>query len=114
MTLGNAILVTEDGTITTLNLPANREHFAEYAAAVLRCTDIECLDLTPGIALWLDEDGRARWPYNPVIDVLRNWYGATDSVHGPVLITGYGERVEPLSQESAVRILGELNRVTSD
>lgn len=112
--LNDTVLVTEDGTVVTLNLPADPAHFAEYAAAVLRCTTVEHLELVPGVSLWFDEDGRERWPYNPVIDALRNWYGATDSIHGPVLITGYGDRVEPLQQEIADRILRELNQVSTD
>jgi hypothetical protein len=107
----DAILITEDGTITTLNLPANPEHFAEYTAAVLRCITVEHLELAPGVSLWLDEDGRARWPYNSTIDALLNLYGATDSIHGPVLVTGYGERVEPLLQATAARIFADLNSI---
>lgn len=114
MSLDDAILVTEDGTVTTINLPANPENFAEYTAAVLRCATVEHLELAPGISLWLDEDGHGRWPYNPVVDALRNLYGATGSVHGPVLITGYGERVEPLPQETAHRLLSEINQVVAD
>ncbi|MEV7387204.1 hypothetical protein [Streptomyces sp. NPDC091215] len=110
----DAILVTEDGIVTTLNLPANPENFAEYAAAVLRCATVEHLELAPGVSLWFDEDGRANYPYNPVIDGLRALYGTTDSTHGPVLITGYGQRVEPLAQEVALRLLGEINRLDID
>lgn len=112
MKYDDAILVTEDGTITTLNLPADREHFADYAAAVLRCTSIEPFDLAAGITLWVDEDGRA-WPYNALVDALANLYGSTNSFCGPVLITGYGSGVEPLSQESAGQVLRELNDITS-
>ncbi|WP_416983519.1 hypothetical protein [Streptomyces sp. T028] len=109
----DAILITEDETITTLNLPANREHFAEYAAAVLRCTTIEAFDipLASGVTIWIDEDGRNHWPYNRLADALANLYGITDSFHGPVLITGYGAGVEPLPQATAARILGELNQI---
>jgi hypothetical protein len=113
MKFDDAILVTEDGTVITVNLPANPEHFAEFAAAVLRCTTVEHLELAPGVSLWFDEDGRESWPYNPVIDALRNLYGATDSTHGPVLITGYGERIEPLSQAAAGQLLREINDIAS-
>ena len=108
---GDALLVTEDGTIITLNLPATRDHFAQYAAAVLRCDAIEPFDLAPGVTLWVDEEGSASWPYNRLIDSLVNLYGSTDSLHGPVLITGYGTHVEPLPTETVSRILGELNDI---
>ncbi|WP_371646458.1 hypothetical protein [Streptomyces mirabilis] len=113
MKYDDAILITEDGTVITLNLPANPEHFAEYTAAILRCTTVEHLELAPGISLWFDEDGRESWPYNPVIDALRNLYGATDSTHGPVLITGYGEHIEPLSQTTAGQLLREINDIAA-
>ncbi|MFE2559869.1 hypothetical protein ACFXGT_28365 [Streptomyces sp. NPDC059352] len=106
---GDALLITEDGTIITLDLPANRDHFAEYAAAVLRCGAIEPIELTTGVTLWIDEEGRNSWPYNRLVDSLVNLYGFTDSLHGPVLITGYGTHVEPLPTETTSRILGELN-----
>jgi hypothetical protein len=109
--LGEAILVTEDGAITTVNLPGNPGIFAQYAAAVLRCTTVEHLELAPGISLWFDEDGRDNYPYNRLVDALRALYGDTDSLHGPVLITGYGQRVEPLPQETALRVLGEINQL---
>jgi hypothetical protein len=108
--IGDAILVTEDSAIITINLPTNREHFAEFTAAVLRCDTLEAFDLAEGITLWLDEEGRNAWPYNTLIDALGHLYGHTNSFHGPVLITGYGQHVEPLPQETALRILGELNR----
>ncbi|MFD7968583.1 hypothetical protein [Streptomyces clavifer] len=105
----DAILVTEDRTVITINLPANPENFAEYAAAVLRCTTLEAFDLADGVTLWFDEDG-ARWPYNALIDELANWRGATNSFHGPVLITGYSTGVEPLPFERANRLLRDLSR----
>lgn len=111
MKFDDAILITEDGTVTTINLPANREHFAEYAAAVLRCTTIETFDLGTGVVIWTDEEGHGRWGYNALADALLNLYGFTDSLSGPVLITGYGQHVEPLSQETALRIFNELNQI---
>lgn len=110
MTQYDAILIDEDGTIVVVNLPANPENFTEFTAAVLRCSSVEAFDLTDGVVIWVDEDGRSRWGYNALVDALVNLYGHTDSLHGPALITGYGQRVEPLSQETALRILGELNR----
>ncbi|MEH0578961.1 hypothetical protein QBA54_31830 [Streptomyces sp. B21-108] len=109
----DAILVTEDETITTLNLPANRGHFAEYAGAVLRCTTIEAFEipLASGVTIWIDEDGRNHRPYNRLVDALANLHGITDSFHGPVLITGYGAGVEPLPQATAAVVLGELNQI---
>lgn len=107
--IGEAVLVTEDGTIITVNLPANRDNFAEYAAAVLRCDTIEAFDLAMGITLWMDEDGRGAWPYNRLIDALANRHGITDSFHGPVLITGYRDHVEPLRPEVAASLLTEFN-----
>ncbi|WP_329471708.1 hypothetical protein OIE75_20395 [Streptomyces sp. NBC_01723] len=108
----DAILVTEDRDIVLLNLPATPENFAEYAAAVLRCSDIEAFDLTTGVVLWLDEDGRDRWGYNAIVDNLVNRYGHTNSLHGPVLITGYGSHVNPLTPWDADRILRELSDIT--
>lgn len=104
----DAILVTEDRDIVPVNLPADREHFAEFAAAVLRCSDIESFDLTSGVVLWLDQDGRQRSGYNALIDDLVNRYGHTNSLHGSVLITGYGTRVKALAPRDADRILREL------
>lgn len=111
MKFDDAILISEDGTITTHNLPANRTYFAEYAAAVLRCTTVEAFDLTTGVVIWVDEEGRGRWGYNATVDALVNWYGITDSFHGPVLITGYGAHVKPLPTEIAAQILRELNDI---
>lgn len=113
MKYDDAILITEDGTITTLNLPTNRDHFAEYAAAVLRCTTIETFDLTTDVVIWVDEEGRGRWGYNATADALLNRYGFTDSLSGPVLVTGYGAHVRPLPAEAADRILRELNDIAS-
>ncbi|MFK0151173.1 hypothetical protein ACIQVK_03710 [Streptomyces sp. NPDC090493] len=113
MKFDDAILITEDRTITTLNLPANREHFAEYTAAVLRCTTIETFDLDTGVVIWTDEEGHGRWGYNALADALLNRYGFTNSLSGPVLITGYGQHVKPLPQETALRILNELNDIPS-
>lgn len=107
----DAILVTEDRDIVPVNLPANPEHFAEYAAAILRCSDVETFDLTDGVTLWLDEDGRQWSGYNALIDDLVNRYGHTNSLHGSVLITGYGSRVEPLAAIDAHRILSELGDI---
>ncbi|MEU1559485.1 hypothetical protein ABZ504_03065 [Streptomyces mirabilis] len=109
----DAILVTEDGTITTLNLPTNREHFAEYAAAVLRCDLIQSFDLDTDVVIWVDEEGHGRWGYNALVDALVNRYGFTDSLSGPALITGYGAHVRALPAESASRILRELNDITA-
>ncbi|MGI5436183.1 hypothetical protein ACQEV4_01375 [Streptomyces shenzhenensis] len=111
MTYYDAILIDEDATIVTLNLPANREHFAEYAAAVLRCSSVEPFDLTIGVVIWIDEDGHGRWGYNALADALVNRYGHTDSLAGPVLITGYGARVKALTPQDASRILRELNDI---
>ncbi|MFD4320138.1 hypothetical protein [Streptomyces sp. NPDC058548] len=108
---GDALLITEDGTIITLDLPANRDHFAEYAAAVLRCSAIKPFDLTTGVTLWIDEEGPASWPYNRLVDSLVNLYGFTNSLHGPVLITGYGTYVEPLPAETISLIFRELNSI---
>jgi hypothetical protein len=107
----DAILVIEDGTIITLDLPANREHFAEYAAAVLRCTTIEAFDLAEGVVVWVDEEGHGRWGYNALIDALVNRYGFTNSLSGPALITGYGAHVKALPEETAGGILRELNDI---
>ncbi|MFI1678809.1 hypothetical protein [Streptomyces sp. NPDC020607] len=104
----DAILVTEDRDIVPVNLPADREHFAEYGAALLRCSTIEAFDLTTNVVLWLDENGRQRSGYNALIDDLVNLYGHSNSLHGPVLITGYGTRVEPLASQDANRLLREL------
>ena len=112
MTQFDAILIDEDSTIVVVNLPANPENFAEYTAAVLRCSNIEAFDLTDGVVIWLDEEGRDRWGYNALIDGLVNRYGHINSLHGPALITGYGARVEPLPQATAHRILTEINRIT--
>ncbi|MEV6803168.1 hypothetical protein [Streptomyces sp. NPDC051132] len=111
MTQFDAILVDEDGTVVVINLPANRDHFAEFAAAVLRCSSVEPFDLTHGIVIWTDEDGRGRWGYNALADGLINQYGHTNSLVGPVLITGYGNRVKALAPQDAHRILRELNNV---
>lgn len=108
----DAILITEDGTIITLNLPASRDHFAEYAAAVLRCTTVEAFDLTTGVVIWVDEQGHGRWGYNALVDALVNRYGSTNSLSGPALITGYRARVEPLSPEVAHQIFRELNDIS--
>ncbi|MDH2392345.1 hypothetical protein QCN29_26920 [Streptomyces sp. HNM0663] len=112
MKYDDAILITEDGTIATLNLPANRSHFIEYAAAVLRCTTVETFDVTTGVVIWTDEEGHGRWGYNALADALMNRYGFTDSLSGPALITGYGARVERLSPEAANQILRELNGIS--
>ena len=110
MTQFDAILIDEDSTIVVVNLPANPENFAEFTAAVLRCSSIEAFDLTDGSVIWTDENGRGNWGYNALADRLINLHGHIGSLHGPVLITGYGQRVEPLSQETGLRILSELNR----
>jgi hypothetical protein len=112
MKFDDAILITEDGTIITLNLPATREHFAEYAAAVLRCTTIETFDLDADVVIWVDEEGRGRWGYNALVDALLNRYGFTDSLHGPALITGYGAHVKALPGETVDRILRELSDIS--
>jgi hypothetical protein len=109
----DAILIDEDGTIAVLNLPANREHFAEYAAAVLRCSSVEAFDLTNGIVIWTDEDGQGRWGYNALADNLINLYGHTNSLSGPVLITGYGTGVKALRPDDASRILRKINEIAS-
>lgn len=112
MKYDDAILITEDGTIITLNLPDNREYFAEYAAAVLRCTDLEPVDLTAGVTIWSDGEALGRWPYNNLADSLGDWYGISGSFFGPVLITGYGSSgVKPLPAETAHQILLELNKI---
>lgn len=107
----DAILVTEDGTVITLNLPADRERFAGYAAAVLRCTSVEVFELTTGVVAWVDEDGHGRWGYNALADALINRYGHVQSLSGPVLITGYTAAVEPLPADTANRLLLELNDI---
>jgi hypothetical protein len=109
----DAILIDEDGTIVVLNLPANRQHFTEYAAAVLRCSSVEAFDLAAGVVVWIDEDGHGRWGYNALADALLNRYGHTESLAGPVLITGYGARVRALRPDDASRILRELNEIAS-
>lgn len=109
----DAVLITEDGTVITVNLPANPEHFAECTAAILRCTTLEAFDLADGITLWFDEDGIDRWPYNALADALADHHGITNSFHGPVLITGYSTGVEPLSAERAAQVLRDLNSVSS-
>ncbi|MBL3670186.1 hypothetical protein JL475_30245 [Streptomyces sp. M2CJ-2] len=113
MTQYDAILIDEDGTIVVINLPANREHFAEYAAAVLRCSSVEPFDLTTGVAIWTDEDGHGRWGYNALADGLVDRYGHTNSLSGPVLITGYGTHVKALTPQDASRILRELNDIAA-
>ncbi|MFJ7413072.1 hypothetical protein ACIQWZ_19975 [Streptomyces sp. NPDC098077] len=107
--IGDAILITEDGTVITVNLPANRENFADYTAALLRCTTLEAFDLTYGVTVWLDEEGLGQWPYNALMDALGNLHGHTNSFHGPVLITGYSTHVQPLATDQAIQLLKELN-----
>lgn len=111
MRYDDAILITEDAAVITLNLPANRKNFAEYAAAVLRCKTIEPIDLPidDGVTAWFDEDGRGTWGSNALFDALASRYGITESFSGPALITGCRGAVCPLRQASADQILRALN-----
>ncbi|GAA4999603.1 hypothetical protein [Streptomyces siamensis] len=95
----DAVLITEDSHMVELNLPADPEHFAEYAAAVLRCDLIEHVKLAPGLHLWMDEEGLGERPRNRFIAwFTQNHPDCTELiVHGPALITGHhGDRVAPL------------------
>jgi len=95
----DAVLITEDSRMAALNLPANPEHFAEYAAAVLRCGLVEHVKIAPGLHLWMDEEGLGERPHNEFI----TWFTQSHpdscalTVYGPVLVTGHhGDRVAPL------------------
>jgi hypothetical protein len=97
----DAILITEEQDIIPLNLPANPENFAEYAAAVLRCGLVEHVGMPGGWDFWCDEEALDGRPHNELATQFLQCH--TDApptlhIHGPVLITGsHGANVEPLS-----------------
>ncbi|MYS78162.1 hypothetical protein GTY88_48255 [Streptomyces sp. SID5926] len=100
MTDPHAILITEDAQVVSVNLPADQEHFAEYAAALLRCDLVEHVGLATGLHLWLNEEGIGQAPRNFLATrFVQSFPGGQPGlvVHGPLLITGHGdEHVEPL------------------
>ena len=103
----DAILVTEDSGMVGVNLPDDPAHFAEYAAAVLRCSLVEHVQITPGLHLWLDEEGLGERPQNLFVTWFsQNCPGSREvAVHGPVLITGHHEdRVMPLEAAEYLRV----------
>lgn len=95
----DAVLITEGSLMVDLNLPADPEHFAEYAAAVLRCSLVEHVKIAPGLHLWLDEEGLGERPTNEFIAwfTQNHPHSSALTAHGPVLVTGhYEDQVAPL------------------
>jgi hypothetical protein len=114
----DAILVTEEEGIVVLNLPADPEHFAGYAAAVLRCDLVEHIGLPGAWGMWGDEEALGGRAHNELITCYLQRYAdasPTLHIHGPVLITGqHGDRVEPLSGGDYLKISAALREIAAE
>ncbi len=112
----DAILITCEEAVVPLNLPADPEHFAEFAAAVLRCDTVEHVGMSRGWDLWLDEEALGNQPHNALASLflqVRTEAPSTLHIHGPVLITGHhDDKVEPLAGRDYLQLTTALRQLS--
>lgn len=108
-----AILLTPDGDLVEIQLPAAGRDRLTVMRAVIRCQLVDVVALTDRIDMWIDEEGLYNHPVNPAATMLARRFGFTwQPYHGPVLITGGADEqgdTLPLNRDKLRALLTALD-----
>lgn len=108
--MGAALVIHPDGELVEINLNPGADPLA-LMREHLDCRTVDCVGLTGRLDMWLDDEGLATQPVNPVATLLARRYGLTEQpYHGPVLICGCdreGESVD-LTREQLIGLTTQL------
>lgn len=84
-----AVLLTPQGDIVQIDLPADGGDRLTVMYSVMRCRNVDVVALTDRLDMWLDDEGLYNHPVNPLATYLAVRHGFTwQKYHGPVLVTG--------------------------
>ena len=114
-TTPGALLVTTDGQVVEINLPADSRAQLTVLRAVLRCGLVDVVRLTTRLDMWIDDEGLYNHPVNPAATLLARRYGFTwQPYHGPVLLTGSADddgETLPLTRDKLLALLAALGDI---
>lgn len=84
-----ALLVTPEGDVTEVALPATSHERLALMYSALDCSAVQRVCLTDGLIMWVDEDGFANRHINWIATGLAQRFGQMRHyIYGPVLLTG--------------------------
>lgn len=108
-----ALLITPEGGIADISLPADPTERQAVMRAVIRCQRYDVVALTDRIDMWIDDEGLYTQPVNPLATLLARRFGFTwQPYHGPVLLTGGADTIGdtiPLDRDKLVALLTALD-----
>jgi hypothetical protein len=109
-----ALLITPNGDIVEIDLPAEGRDRMVVLYAVLRCTEYDVVRVSSSLDMWIDGEYLYNHPDEPNIPAtlfLTHFGDVTQMICGPVLITG-GADAEgdtlPLSRHQLLAVLTKL------
>lgn len=110
-----ALLLTVDGQLVEINIPAESGKQLTVMYAVLRCRAVDVVAVTDQVDMWIDDEGLYNHPVNPWATALARRYGWTwQPYHGPVLLTGGADEdgnTVPLSLDKIRGLLAALGDI---
>ncbi|MEQ7129357.1 DUF3846 domain-containing protein [Actinopolymorpha sp. B11F2] len=109
---GETIVLDTDGTVTTIDLPADDRLTAMRTA--LRCRLVDVVALTNKLDMWLDDEGMYNHPVNPYATELARQFGFVhQDYYGPVLlcaVTSDGDSVN-LTTDQSRAVRGQVREI---
>ncbi|MGW3308193.1 DUF3846 domain-containing protein [Streptomyces sp. NPDC001073] len=108
-----ALLITPQGDIVQIDLPATSSDRRAVMRAVIRCEYLAVLALTSRLDMWHDEAHRLNYEdeINEGATLLARRYLPTACLHGPVVVTGGADEdgnTVPLDRDKLVALLTSM------
>lgn len=85
----DALLLTETGQLTDVELPDDPDRNLTTLCRVLGCSAVDAVELSATLGMWVDDHAPERRPVNRIATTIAATYGyRRQNYYGPVLFTG--------------------------
>jgi hypothetical protein len=110
----DALLITPNGDVVEIDLPADTRSRLTVMYSILRCSAVDCVRPTSAIDMWIDDEGLYNHEDEPNIYAtafLAQFGQVAQMIMGPVLLTGGADEegdTLPLTRDQLLAVFTKL------